>query len=220
MIGSQAVAAQALLARFQQERAIAVIRSANCETGLQMAQAVYGGGLRLLEVTWSSAAPGLLLRAVKQALPDCLVGAGTVTQIAHLAEAQAAGADFVFSPGTDVNLIRAAIARQIPIIPGALTPSEILQAWRLGATSVKVFPIAAVGYEHYVHSLQVPLAGIPLIPTGGVTLDNAASMIQAGAVAVGIAGELFPPAAIAAEKWEIVQARAALLCANLAAYRC
>ena len=94
-------------------------------------------------------------------------------------------------------LIEAAITAEIPIIPGALTPTEIITAWQSGATAVKVFPIQPIGGVSYLQVLQGPIGQIPLIPTGGVTVDNAPDFLAAGAVAVGLAGSLFPPAEIA-----------------------
>jgi 2-dehydro-3-deoxyphosphogluconate aldolase/(4S)-4-hydroxy-2-oxoglutarate aldolase len=96
----------------------------------------------------------------------------------------------------------------IPIVPGALSPTEIVTAWQAGASCIKVFPIEAVGGANYIKSLQGPLGQIPLIPTGGVTLENAKEFIIAGAVAVGLSGELFPKSLVVAEDWEAVAQRA------------
>ncbi|MBE9028668.1 bifunctional 4-hydroxy-2-oxoglutarate aldolase/2-dehydro-3-deoxy-phosphogluconate aldolase [filamentous cyanobacterium LEGE 11480] len=210
---------EAWLNLLQQERAIAVIRAPDLPTGVAMAQAMYAGGLRLLEVTWGSVAPDRLVRELCVQLPDCVIGAGTITQMWQLEQAQQAGAQFIFAPGTDAGIIVAAVAAQLPMVPGALTPSEILMAQRLGASSVKVFPIQAVGGATYLRSLRIPLAGVPLVPTGGVTLNNAAAMIEAGAIAVGMAGDLFPAAAIANGEWDVLQGQARRLVESLMPYR-
>ena len=100
---------------------------------------------------------------------------------------------------------------------GALSPTEIVTAWQAGATCVKVFPVQAVGGAAYIRSLQGPLSQIPLIPTGGVTLENAKRFLEAGAVAVGLSGDLFPQAAIATEDWQAVTARSQALVDQLRA---
>jgi 2-dehydro-3-deoxyphosphogluconate aldolase / (4S)-4-hydroxy-2-oxoglutarate aldolase len=207
------------LQRLQQERAIAVIRALDVPTGLAMAQAMYDGGLRLVEITWGSRDPDRLVQELRDRWPDAVIGAGTIRDMAQFEQARRSGAEFIFAPGTDAAIIQAAIAAQLPVIPGALTPTEILTAWQLGATCVKVFPITAVGEANYLRSLRVPLSGIPLIPTGGINFDNAASMIEAGAIAVAMAGDLFPAAAIAQGDWDTVRSQAALLVDRLSSYR-
>jgi 2-dehydro-3-deoxyphosphogluconate aldolase/(4S)-4-hydroxy-2-oxoglutarate aldolase len=109
-------------------------------------------------------------------------------------------------------MIKTAVAANIPIIPGALTPTEIITAWNYGATCVKVFPVQAVGGSNYIKSLQGPLGHIPLIPTGGVTLENAEDFLKVGAIAVGLSGELFPKKWILEENWhEITEQAKALI---------
>jgi 2-dehydro-3-deoxyphosphogluconate aldolase/(4S)-4-hydroxy-2-oxoglutarate aldolase len=108
-------------------------------------------------------------------------------------------------------LIQLAVAQNIPIIPGALSPTEIVSAWQAGASSVKVFPVQALGGAGYIQSLQAPLGNIPLIPTGGVTLANAQSFLAAGAVAVGLSGQLFPRQAVADGNWDAIAQQATVL---------
>jgi 2-dehydro-3-deoxyphosphogluconate aldolase / (4S)-4-hydroxy-2-oxoglutarate aldolase len=203
----------------QQERAIAVVRSPDLPTGLAMAEAMYAGGLRLIEITWGSHEPDRLVRELRVLLPDAVIGAGTIRDLGQFEQARRSGAEFIFAPGTDAAVIQAAVEAGLPVVPGALTPTEILTAWQLGATCVKVFPITAVGEANYLKSLRVPLAGIPLIPTGGIDFENAESMIEAGAIAVALAGDLFPAGAIASGDWDAVRSQAALLVERLAPYR-
>jgi 2-dehydro-3-deoxyphosphogluconate aldolase / (4S)-4-hydroxy-2-oxoglutarate aldolase len=200
-----------------QERAIVVLRPPDVATGIAMAEAMAAGGLNLLEVTWGWEEPTILLRELRDRLPHCTIGAGTITTHTQFDQAQTAGAEFLFSPVTDAALIHRAIAADLPIVPGALTPSEIFTAWKLGAPCVKVFPISAVGHADYLQSLRIPLAGIPLIPTGGVSVNNATSYIRAGAIAVGLAGDLLPATAIADRRWDILTAQATTLVQNLQA---
>ena len=132
-------------------------------------------------------------------------------QPADLHEAIAAGAQFLFTPHTDLHLIQLAVAETVPIIPGALSPTEIVRAWQAGASSVKVFLVQAVGGAAYIQSLQAPLGSIPLIPTGGVTLENAATFLEAGAIAVGLSGNLFPKQAVADGHWDAIAQQAQTL---------
>ncbi len=205
----------AWLALLKQHRSIAVIRALELAVGIEMANATAAGGMRLIEITWNSDRPHHLIQQIQNDLPDCVIGAGTLRSTDEVQQAIEAGAQFLFSPHTDFSMIEAAVRREIPIVAGALTPTEIMQAWQAGAACVKVFPIQAVGGASYIRSLQEPLGGIPLIPTGGVTIDNAAEFIRAGAIAVGLAGQLFPKQAIEAGDWSIVAARSKQLVENL-----
>jgi 2-dehydro-3-deoxyphosphogluconate aldolase / (4S)-4-hydroxy-2-oxoglutarate aldolase len=125
-----------------------------------------------------------------------------------LQEAIASGAQFLFSPHVDSAMIQVAVNQDVPIIPGAMTPTEIVNAWNQGASCVKVFPVQAVGGVNYIKSLQGPLGEIPLIPTGGVTLENAPEFIQAGAIAVGLSGQLFPERLVREGNWQAIASHA------------
>lgn len=206
----------AWLSLVRQQRAIAVIRVTQLEIGIEMAKAVAAGGMRLIEVTWNSGDPAKLIHQLQSQLPHCSIGAGTLLTVAELQAAIDAGAEFLFSPHINLAMIQQAVQQQVPVIPGALSPTEILTAWQAGATCVKVFPIEAVGSAAYIRHLQGPLGQIPLIPTGGVTIENASSLIQAGAVAVGLAGQLFPKQAIEQGRWELIRDRAAQLMQQVA----
>ncbi|MGB3137736.1 MAG: bifunctional 4-hydroxy-2-oxoglutarate aldolase/2-dehydro-3-deoxy-phosphogluconate aldolase [Nodosilinea sp.] len=198
----------AFLDLLRQHRAIAVIRASSVEAGLAQAQAVVAGGLRLLEVTWNSAYPEQLVYELRQQLPHCYVGIGTALSITDLKHAAQAGAQFCFCPHTNPALIEAAHALHCPIVPGALTPNEIMTAWQAGASAVKIFPVRAVGGSSYIRSLQGPLNHIPLVPTGGVTIENASEMIESGAIAVGLSTSLFPKALVDEQNWGAVTALA------------
>ncbi|WP_404783373.1 bifunctional 4-hydroxy-2-oxoglutarate aldolase/2-dehydro-3-deoxy-phosphogluconate aldolase [Altericista sp. CCNU0014] len=188
-------------------RVIAVIRTDSVATGLAMAKAVADGGIRLIEATWNSDRPAALIDAIRTELPHCTIGCGTLLNRDHIKDAIAAGAEYGFMPHVDTALIGYGRDRDWPIHPGALTPTEMMTAWNAGASGVKVFPVAALGGCDYIRSLQGPLPHIPLIPTGGVTLDNAKDFLAAGAIAVGLAGELFPQSAILRQDWEAITRR-------------
>jgi 2-dehydro-3-deoxyphosphogluconate aldolase / (4S)-4-hydroxy-2-oxoglutarate aldolase len=207
---------QSWLTLLRQHRSIAVIRSHHLSVGRNMAQAVAAGGMTLIEITWNSDRPARLISQLRNELPHYTIGAGTLLNQEHLQQAIDAGAQFLFSPHTDITLIKAAVAAGIPIVPGALSPTEIVTAWNAGASCVKVFPIEAVGGATYLKCLQGPLGHIPLIPTGGVTLENAKEFIKAGAIAVGLSGDLFPKSLVAAQDWEAIAQRAKTLKEELA----
>jgi len=192
----------------QREGAIAVIRSAHLELGQQMATAVAQGGMHLIEITWNSDRAAELIQHLRQELPHCTIGAGTLLTLADVQAAIAAGAQFLFTPHVNPRLIQAAQSQQIPMVAGALSPTEIVMAWQAGATCVKVFPVQAVGGVSYIQALQGPLGQIPLVPTGGVTVANAPDFLAAGAIAVGLSGSLFPAAAIRSGQWEAITTQA------------
>ncbi len=199
------------LTLLRQHRSIAVIRASQLSLGRQMAQAVAAGGMPLIEITWNTDRAPELISQLRLELPHCTIGTGTLLNLEQLQQAIDAGAQFLFTPHVDPALIAAAVDAAVPIVPGALSPTEIVTAWNAGASCVKVFPIEAVGGASYIKSLQGPLGQIPLIPTGGVTLENAKSFIAAGAIAVGLSGDLFPKALIAAGDWEAIAQRAKTL---------
>lgn len=205
----------AWLSLVKQQRAIAVIRAPNLNQGIAMAKAVAAGGMRLIEVTWNSTDPAALVSHLRQELPECCVGAGTVLSVRDAQNAMAAGSSFCVSPHTDPQIIQYCREHQVAVVPGALTPNEIITAWSAGATAVKVFPISNVGGAAYLRSVQGPLGQIPLLPTGGVTLDNAANLIAAGAVGVGLLSSLFPKAALINGHWEKVTESARMLMQSL-----
>ncbi len=202
---------QITLQQLQQSGAIAVIRCEKLEIGRKMAYAVAKGGIDWIEITWNSNRPTELITQLRSDLPDCHIGAGTLLNINHIHQAIASGAQFLFSPHTNVEMIQAAKTANIAIIPGALSPTEIVTAWQAGATAVKVYPISAVGGINYIKSLSAPLGQIPLIPTGGVTLNNAKDFINAGAVAVGLSGDLFLKSLMQQQNWPGITQRAVQL---------
>lgn len=202
------MSSQSWLQVLKQEQAIAVIRAQSWEQGCEMAKAVAAGGMKLIEITWNSDRPEKTISYLRQELPDCQIGSGTLLNLEQLEMAIDSGAEFLFTPHVDLTLIQTAVKANIPIVPGALSPTEIVTAWQAGATCVKVFPIQAVGGASYIRSLQGPLGNIPLIPTGGVTLKNAKEFLQAGAIAVGLAGDLFPQNLISIADWQAISKNA------------
>ncbi|NJK36869.1 MAG: bifunctional 4-hydroxy-2-oxoglutarate aldolase/2-dehydro-3-deoxy-phosphogluconate aldolase [Oscillatoriales cyanobacterium RM2_1_1] len=195
------------LKQLHQHRAIAVIRTPVLEIGWQMANAVWQGGIRLIEITWNSDCPGSLVSQLRTDFPDCWIGAGTLLTLDQMEQAIASGAQFLVSPHTNPGLIQRANQAGIPVIPGAFSPTEIVTAWQAGADCVKVFPIATLGGATYIKNLQGPLGQIPLIPTGGVTFENTQALIESGAVAVGLAGDFFPKFLMETQAWSTITQR-------------
>ncbi len=206
---------QSWLTLLKKHRAIAVIRSSEKELASQMAKAVAAGGIQFIEITWNTHKAAELIAELRSEFPTFSIGTGTLLNLEELQQAIGCGAQFLFTPHTDVAMIKTAVDAGVPIVPGAFSPTEIVTAWQAGATCVKVFPISALGGAAYLKSLQGPLGNIPLIPTGGVTLENAKVFIDAGAIAVGLAGDLFPKHLVENRDWRAIAQIARTLAQNL-----
>ena len=192
----------------RQYRLIAVIRSNSLTQGIKMASSVAQAGVKLIEITWGSKEPLALVEALRKELPDCYIGVGTIMSIDNLKMAIDAGGQFAFSPHLDFQLIDVAHQNGIPFIPGALSPTEIISALNHGAKTVKVFPIKSMGGVDYLKSILAPTPDLALIPTGGVTTDNAIDFIQAGAIGVGLSTDLFLQELILQQDWQAITKRA------------
>jgi 2-dehydro-3-deoxyphosphogluconate aldolase/(4S)-4-hydroxy-2-oxoglutarate aldolase len=168
-------------------RIVAIARRQDRERVLVLAEILADAGIRALELTLDSPSAIELIAAVTSRIdPErLLVGAGTVLDREAAIAASDAGARFIVSPHVDPDLVAWGSGRSIPMLPGAMTPTEVLLGWRAGAAAVKVFPASAVG-PALVRELRGPLPDVPLLPTGGITVETAAAFLAAGAVAVGI----------------------------------
>ncbi len=173
---------------------IGIIRGCPPETIAVVAGAAVGSGLGAVEVTLDS--PGALasIRMLAETFPGVAVGAGTVHTPAQVDEAASVGAQFIVSPVVDRDVMAAALRHGLAMIPGAATPTEIWSAATAGATAVKVFPASLLGGPRYIAALRAPLGDIALVPTGGVSVADAADYLAAGAAAVGVGSALFPTA--------------------------
>jgi 2-dehydro-3-deoxyphosphogluconate aldolase/(4S)-4-hydroxy-2-oxoglutarate aldolase len=177
---------------------VPVIRADSAKKAIAAAEAIVEGGISVLEVTMT--VPGAI-EAIRHAVKNhghrnVIVGAGTVLDAHTAGHCFDAGAEFLVTPGLDVETVKAANAAGKLIMAGALTPTEIMTAWSAGADFVKVFPASAVGGASYIKAIRGPLPQVPLIPTGGVNLDNAADFLRAGAAALGVGGELVSSSAL------------------------
>jgi 2-dehydro-3-deoxyphosphogluconate aldolase/(4S)-4-hydroxy-2-oxoglutarate aldolase len=187
--------------------AIGIIRIQTAEDLLSIAGALHRGGLNCLEITMNT--PGALraIESAREKLPQVLLGAGTVLDAISAREAILAGAQFLVTPTVKLDVLEVAHRYGVPAIIGAMTPTEILTAWEAGADMVKVFPASALGPK-YLQEIHGPLPQIPLVPTGGITAENAGDFIRAGAVAVCVGSWLVDKKAIAEGRLEVLTERA------------
>lgn len=188
---------------------VPVVRTSSAESAIRSIEAIHKGGIRAAEITMT--VPGAIraLEKVADQFGDSIVlGAGTVLDPETARACMLAGAQFFVTPSLNVATIEIAQRYSRPIMPGALTPTEVVTAWQAGADVIKVFPASAVGGAKYIKALKGPFPQIEMIPTGGVNLETAADFLRAGACAVAVGGELIDGATIAAGKYEVFEERA------------
>lgn len=190
--------------RIVDERVIAVVRGVAPSEVVDVARTINAGGVGVVEVTADSPSAADAIGRIRDELPHLLVGAGTVLEAASLQELTDAGARFIVSPVVDEGVIDAAARRGVVAIPGAFTPTEVRRGLTAGADAVKIFPATSGGPAH-VASIRGPLGDVPLVPTGGVTADNAGGFIDAGAVAVGVGSAIVDHAAIEAGDLSVIR---------------
>ena len=180
-----------VIQRIKDTGVIPVVRATSADEAMRAIDAIREGGISVLEITMT--VPGaikVIEQVSKRYGKDALVGAGTVLD-PEIAEACiSSGARFVVSPALNLETIACCRRLDVPVMPGALTPTEVVQAWNAGADFVKVFPAGAVGGASYLKALKAPLPQIELVPTGGVTIVTAADFIRAGAAALGVGTDL------------------------------
>ncbi|MBA2603612.1 MAG: bifunctional 4-hydroxy-2-oxoglutarate aldolase/2-dehydro-3-deoxy-phosphogluconate aldolase [Acidobacteria bacterium] len=194
---------------------VAVIRMKDPARLRAVVDAIAEGGVRALEITMSVPGAVELIREIAPTLPQGFVfGAGTVLDADTVARVVDAGAQFVVSPVFRREVIDACRARDVAALPGCFTPTEILDAWDAGADIVKVFPATALG-PSYLKDVRAPLPQVKLMPTGGVTVENAGDWIRAGAVAVGVGTSLLDSEAIAAGNFAVLREKAERMVANV-----
>jgi 2-dehydro-3-deoxyphosphogluconate aldolase/(4S)-4-hydroxy-2-oxoglutarate aldolase len=178
---------------------VPVVRATSAKHAQLAAEAVCAGGIPIVEVTMT--VPGaveLIEQLAKTTGAEILIGAGTVLDADTAKRCLDAGAQFIVSPGFDLETVRFVKQQGTLMMAGALTPTEVINAWKAGSDFVKIFPCGSLGGAKYLKALKAPLPQVPMIPTGGVNLENAADMIRAGAEALGIGGDLVTASALAA----------------------
>jgi 2-dehydro-3-deoxyphosphogluconate aldolase/(4S)-4-hydroxy-2-oxoglutarate aldolase len=170
---------------------VPVLRADSAEEAIELARLIYAGGVDVMEVTTTVPDAANVLRRLHLEFGErMLLGAGTVTTVQECEALLAAGAAFVVSPSLHREVITTTKAAGQLMISGALTPTEIITAFRTGADVVKIFPCSAMGGADYLKSIRAPFPQIPLIPTGGVTLATARNFLDAGAIALGVGSDL------------------------------
>jgi 2-dehydro-3-deoxyphosphogluconate aldolase/(4S)-4-hydroxy-2-oxoglutarate aldolase len=198
---------------------VAIIRMKDPGKVRAVFDAIGEGGVRVIEVTMTVPGAIELIRQLAASLPEGFVlGAGTVLDAETARRVIGAGARFVVSPVFRRDVIAACHAQDAAVMPGCFTPTEILDAWDMGADIVKVFPATALG-PTFIKDVRGPLPQVKMMPTGGVTLDNAGDWIRAGAVAVGVGTALLDTAAIAGGNYAALRANAAKIVAGVRAAR-
>jgi len=176
---------------------VPVVRAQSADEAIRVTDAIREGGVTVLEITMTvPGALGVMEELSRRFGEDVVLGAGTVLDRETARACILAGARFVVSPALDLGTIEMCRRYSIAVMPGALTPTEVLAAWTAGADVVKVFPCGALGGAGYIKSLKAPLPHVELIPTGGVSVKTAAEFIQAGAFALGVGADLVDTAAV------------------------
>jgi 2-dehydro-3-deoxyphosphogluconate aldolase/(4S)-4-hydroxy-2-oxoglutarate aldolase len=184
---------------------VAVLRAPSADSAVSTVDALVRGGITGVEITYSTPGAADAIRRVADRYGDAVyLGAGTVLRAGQAREAVEAGARFLVSPGSDLALAEAMTATGAAVMLGALTPTEVMTALRLGSAVVKIFP-ASLGGPGYLRSLRGPFPHVPFMPTGGVNADNLADWYRAGAVAVGAGSDLCTAAAMATGDWVTIE---------------
>ena len=207
------------LSRLKEWVIAAVVRSDDTDKALAAVQACCDGGVKLIEITFTVPEPIETIRAVNENFGDSiLLGAGTVLGVDNATAAIEAGAKFVVSPVTEFDVIKLCNQKDIPVMPGAMTPTEIYQAWRAGADIVKVFPASHLG-PTYFKALKAPLPQVPIMPTGGVDVSTVGEWLAAGAEVLPVGGALVDKQALKEGRFEVITKNAQELIAAVKEFR-
>ncbi len=181
---------------------VGIIRNLSFDTIEKILPIYLSAGLTTIEITMNTQAAEEIIRFAADKYKGQLnVGAGTVCNTDDLDLAIKAGSQFIVTPILDPDVVRSCVSKNIPVFPGAYTPTEIYQAWKLGASMVKVYPATSLGPE-YIKDVKAPLTNIKLMPTGGINLDNIQTFIKAGADGLGIGSQLFDKTLLKDENWQ------------------
>jgi len=187
---------------FSKVPVVGIIRNLSIDEIAKILPVYHAAGLTTIEITMNTPfAADIIHRAIKQYKGKLNVGAGTVCSVEDLKLALEAGAQFIVTPILNPEVVRLCVKSKIPVFPGAYTPTEIYQAWELGADMVKVYPATALGPD-YIRDVKAPLNKIKLLPTGGISLGNIEAFMKAGADGLGIGGQLFDKQLIKNQDWD------------------
>jgi 2-dehydro-3-deoxyphosphogluconate aldolase / (4S)-4-hydroxy-2-oxoglutarate aldolase len=198
------------LSALETARFVAVIRSDDAPSSIRTAEALIAGGMRAIELTFTTPDVADAARQLIERHPQTTIGLGTITTVQQASLAAETGAAFVVSPGSPPELLSAMLETGVTTLAGCLTPTEILLAHQRGAHAIKIFPASAVGPD-YLRAIHGPLPGLKLIPTGGITPETADGWLAAGAFAVGLGGKLSASVRSGSERQALADAARALL---------
>ena len=197
-----------MLNRMVESGIVAVVRTPSEETAIKAVEAVMKGGLNAIEITFTVPNAVEAIRAVAKSVgPEVILGAGTVTDADKAKAAIDAGATYIVAPNTDEETIKTTVSMGALAIPGALTPTEVVNAVNAGADAVKIFPASAVGPD-YIKALKGPLPNVKYVPTGGIDLDNIPAYVKAGAAMFGVGGTLVNSKLVAEGDYAAITERA------------
>ena len=191
-----------IVERMREVGLVPVLRAESEEQALGIASAIADGGVNVLEITMTVPGAIRVMARLTKERPDILVGAGTVLDAETARMCMLEGAQFVVSPALNLKTIEMCHRYSVPVLPGALTPTEVVTAWQAGADVIKVFPASALGGAKYLKSLKAPLPQVEMIPTGGVSLATAKEFLEAGSFALGVGADLVDTKAMAEGKPE------------------
>jgi 2-dehydro-3-deoxyphosphogluconate aldolase/(4S)-4-hydroxy-2-oxoglutarate aldolase len=189
-------------ARIEEIGIVPAVRFRSTEDARFATEAVAHGGIPIVEITMTVPGAIDLISDLSRSMPEVTVGAGTIFDTETASRCLDAGAKFLTSPGLDLQLVEFAVKKEVAVLAGALTPTEVTLAWKAGADFVKIFPCSLVGGDSYIKALKGPFRHVPLIAAGGVNQQTAGNFILAGAAAIGIGGQLVPEEAIALRQEE------------------
>jgi 2-dehydro-3-deoxyphosphogluconate aldolase/(4S)-4-hydroxy-2-oxoglutarate aldolase len=187
---------QEVRARIEEVGIIPAIRVSSAEDACFAAETINRGGIPIAEITVTVPGAMEVISDLTRRIPGMIVGAGTVLDIEMARRCLDAGAKFLTSPGLVLEVVEFAAKNEVVVFPGALTPTEVIAAWKAGADFVKIFPCAQVGGDSYIRALKAPFPHVPLIASGGVNQQTALNFVLAGAAALGIGGQLIPKEAL------------------------
>ena len=199
---------------------VAIVRAPSPEIAIRAVDALLAGGVSIFEITMTVPNARAVIQSLAARFKDAaVIGAGTVLSADEARMSVDAGAQFIVSPGLDLETIEISLGLDVAVVPGALTPTEVITANKAGADMVKIFPCSAVGGAKYLRALKGPLPDVKLLPTGGISVSNAHEFIAAGAAAIGIGSELVDVAALTEHRDAELSARARELVNVVAAAR-
>jgi len=202
-----------VLAHIEAVALVPVVRAPSAELALAAVEAILEGGISIFEITLTvPGAVALIEKLAQRVAGRAVIGAGTVLTPEQAASVIDAGAQFIVSPGLDLPTVELVLKRGVVCLPGALTPTEVIAAWKLGVDMVKIFPCSAMGGAKYIKALKAPLPQVKMLPTGGINAATARDYLQAGASALGVGSELIDTDALAQRRAHVVTERARELC--------